>query len=492
MRSGDPLPRLARLIATCAADAGLDAAERDRRDADIARELDPASSPQERIDRWLTRVSPSSERGVEVPLGAAGTVSILAGAGLGLLSAVTLFYYDGSGRVNALAVMGFLTAFPVLLLALSWLSCLSITGARVWPVLGSLVAGLARLSPGRLTAWLAARMSRDELEHLKLLAPREGADPPLQRVRVWFFARWSHLVGTGYFAGALIGMFLLVVFSDLVFGWSTTLEIESGRLYRLVELMALPWAWIWPAASPSQELVAASQYFRAAAPVEDVEKLAALGQWWPFLLMSVLTYGWLPRAVSAALCARLLHRASARAFVASAASRHLLERLSAPPGPAAAGLARQSRSSSPARDELSASRVDVVVNWAQLAIDDDVLRATFGAHRIESAGGVCTIDEDDAVVAAVSEGATTVVLCKAWEPPLLELHDFAAALHARSGASVYVVPVVIEGGRPGAPAPRDAEVWSRSFSVSGVTLTLDGGAFAVSGGGAHQQADVTP
>ena len=55
-----------------------------------------------------------------------------------------------------------------------------------------------------------------------------ATDPAVPKVRTWFFARWSHLVGTGYFLGVLLGMAALVVFTDIVFGGSgtDTLDID--------------------------------------------------------------------------------------------------------------------------------------------------------------------------------------------------------------------------------------------------------------------------
>ena len=129
-------------------------------------------------------------QGLPSSVGTAGALVVLGGCLLGLLSAATLFYYDGSGRVNALAVLGVLVGMPTVLLLGSWLSCLSVTRARVWPLVGDLFGALARLSPGRFTAWLAARMTRGDVEHLSVLLPAGyangsalAAQPVLVRVR---------------------------------------------------------------------------------------------------------------------------------------------------------------------------------------------------------------------------------------------------------------------------------------------------------------------
>ena len=482
MREHDPVPTLARLLAVLDADAEVDIGERELRDTQIGRELDPQASPSERVGLWLRRMSPTTERGLEVPIAAAGSLSVTIGVLLGMLSAAALFFYDGRARVNALAVLGFLVGAPSILLLFSWLSCLSITRARVWPLVGGVLGTVAHLSPGRLTGLLTQRLSRGGLEHLRLLAPRAGADTTIATVRMWFYARWSHLVGVGYFSGALLTMLTLIVFSDLVFGWSTTLEVQAAQLRSLTSTMALPWSWAWPAADPSLELIHNSQYFRAAAAVEDVTALAALGRWWPFLLMSVLVYGWLPRVVSAALCARALDRAALRAMIEHAASLALLERLRTPM--VTPSLVAGNEHSEPSYADLAlpaasvqASAVGLLINWANVGLADAVVQTRFAAPKLVHAGGTRSIAEDDAVISSAEPGVTCVVVCKAWEPPLLELHDFVNDLHRQSGAQVVVIPVTVVAGQPGPAAPRDREIWHRSFAAlpadSGIELDFD-------------------
>ena len=485
MQSTDPLPTLARLLALLDSDESSPMHEREARDAAIGRELDPTLEATERVQLWLRRMSPTSEQGLEAPIAVAGTLSVLFGVLLGMISAAALFYYDGSARVNALAVLGVLVGAPMVLLTFSWLSCLSVTRARVWPLVGGLLSTVAHLSPGRLTGWLARRMSRQGVEHARLLALSTGADPAIGSVRMWFYARWSHLVGVGYFSGALLTMLALIVFSDLVFGWSTTLELEPLTLQHMTSVMALPWSWLWPAASPSLELVESSQYFRAASAISEVSALAALGRWWPFLLMSVLIYGWLPRAVSAWVCARALDRAAIRALTEQAASRGLLERLEPPmfvtieprSDAAAAHTSMALGASGNAPDAVvtsaSSATFDLVINWANVRLDDAVMTQVFAANTVKHAGGTYSIDEDDAVVAATPSGATSVVVCKGWEPPLLELNDFVSDLHARTQARVTIVPVSVVAGRLGGLATRDREVWSRWLPGSGAELRLD-------------------
>ena len=324
-----PLDQLVTLLCVLEADRTVELDERRLRDRAIGRELDPAASANDKLSAWSARVAPSTLGRPASALGTAGGLLALFGFALGLLAAAAAFYYDGSGRVNVLAVAGLLVGFPLVLLAFSWLSCLAYTRARLWPLIGDLVAALASLSPGRLTAWLAPRLTREHRAHLALLfgTGTLASDPAVINVRTWFFARWSHLVGTGYFVGVLLGMAALVVFTDLVFGWSTTLTLTGARLHALVETTSMPWAWAWPAAQPTLDLVEASQYFRAGTAVTDTEALARLGQWWPFVLMMTLVYGLIPRVVSAVIVSSLLSRRAQEAIGELRESRSVLARL---------------------------------------------------------------------------------------------------------------------------------------------------------------------
>ena len=473
--TASPLDHLVTLLCVLEGDRKVELDERQARDQAIGSELDTTLSDRQRLLAWMARVAPSTLGSPARALSSAGTLMLVCGFFFGILAAAAAFYYDGSGRVNVLAVAGLLVGLPLVLLILSWVSCLAYTRARLWPFFGDLVAGLAQFSPGRATAWLAPRLTREHKAHLALLfgAGPLAADPAVPKVRTWFFARWSHLVGTGYFVGVLLGMAALVVFTDLVFGWSTTLTVTGARLHAIVTQAALPWAWAWSEAVPSLALVEASQYYRAGNAITEQETLARLGQWWRFLLMFTLVYGFLPRLISVLIASRQLFRCADGAMVQLRESQAVLERLqpvvsgrsgqvSAPPVKPAPELPDPD----PDATVPAPSRADLVVNWSGLPVSDARLLADFNAAVVRLAGGTRSLAEDNELISdAAALGAATIVLvCKAWEPPLLELQDFVDDLGKATGAYIKVMPVAVEGGRT-APAPtRDREVWQRSFN----------------------------
>lgn len=424
---------------------------------------------------WLGAVDEDSARRIadtDAALRAVSGGALAAGALLGLVTALGVFFYDGSGRVNVLAVLGVMVVLPGVLLLSSWLGASPRGSGAVARALGALGAW----SPGRLVARWSRRAGRRGSSALAtLLDPRHHV-LGLAPVRRWAVVRWSHLLGTGFFLGALATLLALVVFTDLAFGWSTTLRATPEGLRDLVAVVAAPWAWAVPAASPDLETIAATRWFRAGQGGGPTAPPALLGQWWPFLAAALAVYGLLPRIASAALASMLLRRATGRAFVGLPAARALLARIGAaevdtraptpepaPPPPEA-----------PRRLEAPVPVVggcEAVVSWSAVPVPDLVLADLLDADRVLHAGGARTVAEDEAVLDALADGAgRVVVVTKAWEPPLLELRDFVDALVARRSGAVAVMPVAVDDGVLRPPRAADLAVWERGFADCAVPL----------------------
>lgn len=71
-------------------------------------------------------------------------------------------------------------------------------------------------------------------------------------------------------------------------------------------VIAAPWVWFWPQAVPDANTIAATRVAAGALP-----DLGA-GQWWSFLLMTLLVWGLLPRLLLVARCRWRMHRALAQ------------------------------------------------------------------------------------------------------------------------------------------------------------------------------------
>jgi hypothetical protein len=114
------------------------------------------------------------------------------------------------------------------------------------------------------------------------------------------FFFWPLMILLSLFAlffslGALGGTLFRVAFSDVAFGWQSTLAATPAVVHDLVSLVSLPWAaWVPDAlAGPTPAQVEGSRIILkqgiAALATED------LVSWWPFLCLSMVCYAVIPR-----------------------------------------------------------------------------------------------------------------------------------------------------------------------------------------------------
>ena len=95
--------------------------------------------------------------------------------------------------------------------------------------------------------------------------------------------------------GALGGTVFRVAFSDVAFGWQSTLAATSSAVHDLVSLVSLPWsAWVPDALTgPTPEQIEGSRIVLK----QGIAALATehLVSWWPFLCVSMVCYAVIPR-----------------------------------------------------------------------------------------------------------------------------------------------------------------------------------------------------
>lgn len=99
--------------------------------------------------------------------------------------------------------------------------------------------------------------------------------------------------------GILLAFLTLLLFSDLAFGWSSTLLSDTQQIARLLQGISLPWQAFWPQAVPDALLIEQTRYTRIE---PGTSRFAEASRWWPFLLASLLIYNLLPRLLLALFC----------------------------------------------------------------------------------------------------------------------------------------------------------------------------------------------
>jgi hypothetical protein len=271
---------------------------------------------------------------------------------------------------------------------------------------------------------------------------------------------------------ALVTAVMLVTFSDLAFGWSTTLDVPPATASRIVQAIAAPWASFAPLAVPSPDLVEQSQFFRLERATVAADAARALGAWWPFTVLAIVTYGLLPRLLLLVLAAARLRTATGALLLEDARVTALLDRMASPAIETAAEQHEQAPPLEigvpPARDRPltgtaraliweNALPLDAARNYARRHLGLEVLDVT------EAGAGQLATDRAALEQLATESADALIVFTPAWEPPLLELRDFLAELRRRMGpaASILIAPVP-----DGARAVTDVEraTWQRAIA----------------------------
>jgi hypothetical protein len=281
--------------------------------------------------------------------------------------------------------------------------------------------------------------------------------------------------------GALVSCLYLIAFTDLAFAWSTTLDVPATTMAFLLRAVAAPWRWTGIAV-PSDELVAASRYFR----MSDGYDPRALKDWWAFLLAALTTYGLLPRLVLWQFAARR-SRTIRRALPldhgdCEVAYERLTRCLHGWCGPGTRssedGGAPAAASRAPQTALRSEGTECTVVTWADVPLTAEeasrLVADRFGwrAAAVYPCGGR---DKDGgapkaaADVVRASRERPVVILCEAWEAPSRALTRFLNEMRDAGGQRrMFVIGLLgVLGGAWSAPDPEDCEVWERNAASMG-------------------------
>ncbi|MCH9673915.1 MAG: DUF2868 domain-containing protein, partial [Gammaproteobacteria bacterium] len=254
----------------------------------------------------------------------------------------------------------------------------------------------------------------------------------------------------------------LVVFTDLAFGWSTTLEVSNASVSTLIYWLTLPWAAWVPSAVPDGALIDATRYFRG--DTMSTQGLAERGAWWKFCFAALFFYGLLPRMLTSLFAQLALVRSLENGFELTPGMQAVRARFAQPlvqtqaDQPEAMPMARPG-SSDPEPDRAhmtgDGAAAATLLSWA--GADEasprvaGVVAGRFAADVASAlpVGGGRTLSEDLQTIEQVKHGSDStpvVLLTKAWEPPLLELFDFVDSLREAVGDAreLVVAPVVLE------------------------------------------------
>lgn len=215
----------------------------------------------------------------------------LSGLLLGFMVASGALYYSGTRPVNV-AVFLAVTVGVQWILLLWTLAVILFRGvrtasqqllARLGEALGQMLASaLEHLSGEQRMRMLA------ELSTLRQLSGRN-----LQPL-IWAPLEALQQFGVFWNWGVFSALVARVIFTDVAFGWESTVAQRPDGMFTLVHALSAPWLW---AGGPCPTLADIEHsWFHYQSGVAALDR-TAMASWWPWLIMVILVYGLLPRLI---------------------------------------------------------------------------------------------------------------------------------------------------------------------------------------------------
>ena len=199
-------------------------------------------------------------------------LTIIVGAVLGFSALATAIAYSGEAPVNLFVLLTLFAFLPLVL---------SITSLFAWRSSSNTTSNLFTLVPNSILALVSRHANLKQLHRL------HSSDRLLKSWSVYLLQFFS----LAFQCSVILAFFLIATFSDVAFGWSSTIVENNQGVAQLLRVVAWPWQWL--EAPPTEQLIEQSRFYRNKTDF-DAE---LLGQWWSYLVWAMSVYGLLPRLV---------------------------------------------------------------------------------------------------------------------------------------------------------------------------------------------------
>jgi hypothetical protein len=452
------------------ADGQNSLARRSQRDREIGRDIGRGDDTT-RVRGWWRRIT---DHGDNLPGRrlhharswlnlALALVGLIGGSGLALAA----FRYDGSYPVNVVRLLALLVAPQITLLALN----LFLIPGRL-PGLRVVQDALSAFNPGALAAAIYRQLTGKP--ESRVFDWASAPTSATRRFGKWQMLYWSQIAGVAFNISVIATAAMLIAFTDLAFGWSTTLSVDSATASGIVHAIAAPWAGLFPASVPDAALVERSQFFRLEG-YGGLPDSRVLTGWWSFTVLAVITYGLLPRLAFLIVAGWRLRQATRNLLLSDSRVVALLDRMGTPaletralqpgeqtpPSAHAAGTV--------ARAEFAGTASAVI--WNQSAAADEASelirsRLGFAVATVLNAGGGSLDEERQSLSRLANTPDPVVIVTAAFEPPLLEFVDFLGTLRTIIGDSPSIIVLPIAEDRRAVTAI-ERENWSQAVGRTG-------------------------
>lgn len=478
------------------------------RDRELGKSLTHlVATPVRQLTVWLQRVSVEEDRRKARHAARAmrlvAMVLFVLGSVSGSGAAAAVFYYDGQHPINILPVLAVFVVLPVVTLLPFGIAVLARSRVHRWPLVSDVQEAITLMLVGIMSA-VSRLLPQSYREALQQAAGRSAAYRQVYgRMQKWMLLRWSQTFVLAFMLAAVTWFGYRLVVTDLAFTWSTTLQAEQpealyNRVQRLTTALSAPWAAFWPQARPTAQLIRDTHYFRLREGVlPEHAAPAALGGWWPFLMLSMVCYGLLPRILTWLLCAWRLRRASRWCLLHTPGAADVLDRLNSVMVETQAPTAEAAAAPQPTADvatalaERGAEAVSraLLINWSAVPVDDAKAsqllsrQLALDVQLPVHAGGRNTLAADAEVMAQVHDAlrhdqahtpfssSQVIVLVKAWEPPMMEIVDFLRDLRQAIGSGVRILVIAFQtedgNGASESEASVAFEQWQRKLATIG-------------------------
>jgi len=415
---------------------------------------------------------------------------LVSGAGGGL----AFFSYSGATPVN---VLHFLVLF-----VFSQLLLVSLLLARA----GLLQLGLRAIprsifirALGTVVINLIARLSHRAATHLSG-EKRLAAEATIGRMRAamtryptllfWPLFNLLQLAAIFFNLGLLTATFFKITVSDIAFGWQSTLQFSAQSLHTVISWLALPWSWLFSEGTgyPTLAEIEGSHIILK----EGITSLQTpdLISWWPFLLLSVVSYGLLLRLLLFCLGSQKERRISRHPVFTSLAARQIVRRMQTPIVSSQALPETAPQAEDHERDEIRETtdqETDLALEPVIVLVPDEIFDgcdpkslaetvARDGYRILRTHRFMVDYDSDQQLAARLAAGqaeqaVAVVIIMEAWMPPLVGFQAFVRGLREQLGTLPIMVRLV---GKPEAdnaitPAadPAQIRIWREKMAALG-------------------------
>ncbi len=471
-------------------DSERDPTELRRRDRNIGMAVAKEGVPREALFlEWMRRIRPAGRSvGARFVAGLRWLrlALILAGLLTGIAAAQSTLAYDGSTPVNVVHFIAVFAGVQILTLLFLLLSFLPAGVKRLLPMVGELqqiVRELSYLFVRWSDRFFTSKQENGSfLTDLQRLRARHVLYYPVER---WLVLGLTQRFGMAFNLGALLTCLYLVAFSDLAFAWNTTLQISAESFHRMISWLAAPWALLVPDAVPDLALVEATRYFRIegeylGAVSGRAQDVTLLGGWWPFLIMTILTYGLVPRLIMLGVAHVLLQRQLKNLPLHAAEFNALYDRLTRPLLQTQALEPESAQeASAPRHDKATAPPLPagdcLVVFWGEQPLEETrlkpFLQRRFGLQpRASYTAGGYDARRDEQVLdalAAAKPDLPVVVLAESWEVPDKAILFFLEQMRQKTQPQRPIIVMLFDAGKEGTPLPPaadDFQGWKRTLA----------------------------